>query len=222
MQAASRTMNSPITLLLADDHPFIRQSLRATIEGEPGLKVVAEAADGGTALELIQKLRPRVAILDIDMPKLDGFAVARTVRQQKLPVEIIFLTIHREDEFFKRALELDAKGYVTKDSAVTDILSAIHAVVAGQHYASPALASYLVAQRRKALAPRAQGLTCLSPTERRVLQLIAEYKTTKEIARALGVSPLTVKTHRQNICVKLELQGSHGLMKFALEHQGEL
>ena len=215
-------MQTDINIILADDHPFIRQGLRATIEREPNLKVLGEAGDGRTALALIQSLRPQVAILDIDMPEMDGFSVARQVRQQKLPVEIIFLSIHREEEFLNRALELDAKGYVTKDSAVSDIVSGIRAVVAGQHYVSPALASILVAQRRQTTAPRREGLASLSPTERQVLKLIAEYKTSKEIAETLGISPLTVKTHRQNICLKLDVQGNHGLMKFALEHQAEL
>lgn len=215
-------MKPEIHILLADDHPFIRQGLRATIEREPDLKVLAEAGDGRAALELIQQLRPQVAILDIDMPELDGFAVASHVRQQKQKLEIIFLTLHREEEFFNRALELDAKGYVTKDSATTDIISGIRAVAAGQHYVSPALASFLVAQRRQTVAPRPVGLAILSPTERQVLKLIAAYKTSKEIAEALGISPLTVKTHRQNICLKLDLQGNHSLMKFALEHQAEL
>lgn len=215
-------MQTDINIILADDHPFIRQGLRATIEREPRLKVLAEAGDGRTALALIQSLRPQVAILDIDMPEMDGFSVAQQVRRQKLPVEIIFLSFHREEEIFNRALELDAKGYVTKDSAVTDIVSGIRAVAAGQHYVSPALASILVAQRRQTAAPRREGLASLSPTERQVLKLIAEYKTSKEIAETLGISPLTVKTHRQNICLKLEVQGNHGLMKFALEHQAEL
>lgn len=215
-------MKSDIHILLADDHPFIRQGLRATIEREPDLKVLAEAGDGRTAVELIQRLRPRVAILDIDMPELDGFAVAHSVRQQKLPLEIIFLTLHREEEFFNRAMELDAKGYVTKDSATTDIISGIRAVAAGQHYVSPALASFLISQRRQPAGPPVQGLSSLSPTERQVLKLIADYKTSKEIADSLGISPLTVKTHRQNISIKLNLQGNHSLMKFALEHLAKL
>jgi DNA-binding NarL/FixJ family response regulator len=215
-------MNPEISIILADDHPFIRQGLRATIEREPRLKILAEAGDGQTALELIRTLRPQVAILDIDMPEMDGFAVASSARQQNLPVEIIFLTIHREKEYFNRALELDAKGYVTKDSAVTDIISSIRAVAAGQHYVSPALASFLVGRRRQSTMPRPLGLDLLSPAERQVLRLIAEYKTGKEIAEELGISPFTVKTHRQNICQKLELQGNHSLMKFALEHQPEL
>jgi len=215
-------METDINIILADDHPFIRQGLRATIEREPRLKVLAEAGDGRTALELIQSLRPQVAILDIDMPEMDGFSVAQQVRRQKLPVAIIFLSIHREEEFLNRALELDARGYVTKDSAVTDIVSGIRAVADGRHYVSPELASILVAQRRQTAVQRREGLASLSPTERQVLKLIAEYKTSKEIAETLGISPLTVKTHRQNICLKLDVQGAHGLMKFALEHQADL
>lgn len=215
-------MSNEINIILADDHPFIRQGLRATIELQPDMKILAEAGDGRTAIELIQRLQPQVAILDIDMPELDGFAVARNVRQLNLPLEIIFLTLHREEEFFNRALELDAKGYVTKDSATTDIISGIRAVAAGQHYVSPALASFLISQRRQTPAPSTPGGMALSPTERQVLTLIAEYKTNKEIAETLGISPLTVKTHRQNICLKFDLQGSHSLMKFALEHKSNL
>lgn len=215
-------MSNEISIILADDHPFIRQGVRSTIESVPGLRVLAEAGDGKSAVELILNLRPHVAVLDIDMPELDGFAVASMVRQQKLSLEIIFLTVHREEEFFNRALELDAKGYITKDSVVTDIVSGIRAVTAGQHYVSPALASFLLSQRRQTAAPSPQGVMALSPMERQVLKLIAGYKTNKEIAETLGISPLTVKTHRQNICLKLDLQGSHSLMRFALEHQTEL
>ena len=118
-------MSNEISIILADDHPFIRQGVRSTIESVPGLRVLAEAGDGKSAVELILNLRPHVAVLDIDMPELDGFAVASMVRQQKLSLEIIFLTVHREEEFFNRALELDAKGYITKDSVVTDIVSGI-------------------------------------------------------------------------------------------------
>lgn len=215
-------MNNEISIILADDHPFIRHGLKSTIEREPDMKVLADAGDGRTAVELIQTLRPQVAILDIDMPHLDGFAVAHTLRQLEIQIEIIFLTLHREEDFFNRSLELDAKGYVTKDSVTIEIISAIRAVVNGQHYVSPALASFLLLQRRETATPQLQGLNCLSPTERQVLKLIAEYRTSREIGITLGISPLTVKTHRQNICVKFDLQGNHGLMKFALEHQSEL
>jgi DNA-binding NarL/FixJ family response regulator len=185
------------------------------------MRILAETGDGGAAIEHVCRLRPRFAILDVDMPTQDGFAVARAIRAAALPVEIIFLTIHREPEFFEKALELGAKGYVTKDCAATDITCCIRAILRGEHYVSPALASYLVAERRRG-TPATGGLGSLSRSERQVLRLIGEYKTGKEIAAALGISPLTVKTHRQNIGQKLGLEGSHSLMKFALEHLSRL
>lgn len=217
-------MPDEIRLVIADDHPIFRQGLRQIIEREPGLKVVGETGDGQTALERIAALRPEIAIMDIDMPRLDGFAVTRALLKQQLPVEIIFLTIHGEEEFFNEALELGAKGYVLKDSAITDIVSSIRAVMSGQHYTSPALTSYLVSRRRPSAPPAKTRLSLdlLTPTERQILKLIAEYKTSKEIAQQLYISPHTVQTHRKNICLKLELQGSHALMKFALEHKSQL
>jgi DNA-binding NarL/FixJ family response regulator len=217
-------MFDEIRLIIADDHPIFRQGLRQVIEREPQLKVIGEAGDGQTALERIAALRPEIVILDIDMPRMDGFSVARALLKQQLAVEIIFLTIHSEEEFFTEALALGAKGYVLKDSAVTDIVSSIRAVMAGQHYTSPALTSYLVGHRRPSSSPAKTriSLDLLTPTEREILKLIAEYKTSKEIAELLYISPHTVQTHRKNICAKLELQGSHALMKFALDHKSSL
>lgn len=213
-----------IRLFIADDHPIFRQGLRQIIEREPGLKVIGEAGDGSTALERIVALRPDVAILDIDMPQMDGFSVARALLSQQPAVHIIFLTIHGEEEFFNEALALGAKGYILKDSAITDIVSSIRVVIAGQHYISPALTSYLVSHRRPLPLPAKTRLSLdlLTPAERHILKLIAEYQTNKEIAEQLSISPHTVHTHRKNICLKLELQGSHALMKFALEHKSQL
>jgi DNA-binding NarL/FixJ family response regulator len=194
------------------------------IEAHPGLTVVAEAADGRAALERLRELRPDVAVLDIDMPEMNGFAVARAARDEGIPAAVIFLTIHREGDLFEEALDVGALGYVLKDSATTDIVAGISAAAAGQHYTSPAMTSYLVGRNRRAAALRRQKPTLndLTPAERRVLQLIAVYKTSKEIADELGISYRTVETHRTNICTKLELHGSHALMKFALAHRTEL
>jgi DNA-binding NarL/FixJ family response regulator len=217
-------MNNEIEIVMADDHPIVRQGLRQTIEADEALKVVAEAGDGKTALAKIVQHQPAVAVLDIDMPEQDGFSVARAVRQQKLAVEIVFLTIHREEELFQAALDLGAKGYVLKDSAVTDIVAAIKAVAAGQHYISPQLSSYLLKRSQSAAALTASkpGLDSLTPTERRILKLIAEDKTSKEIAEMLFVSHRTVETHRTNISRKLELHGNLALVKFALENKAHL
>jgi DNA-binding NarL/FixJ family response regulator len=218
-------MPQAIRILIADDHPIVRQGLRQALEADPRFAIEAEASDGHTALEQMERLRPDIAVLDIDMPGLDGFALARAVRDRQLPIAIIFLTVHRDERFFAEALRLGTKGYVLKDSAVTDILSSVRAVAAGEHFTSPALTSYLVKQRQASTAPRrahAPGLDDLTATERRILALIADYKTSREIGEALHISYRTVQTHRTNICTKLELRGSHALMKFALDHKPEL
>ena len=216
-------MDQKHTIVVADDHPVFRQGLRQIIEAEPGFKIVGEAADGKQALDLVRKLKPTVVILDIAMPEQDGLSVVRSIRKENLSVEIIFLTMYRDESIFKSALDLDVKGYVLKDSAPNDIVSGIKAICCGEHYTSPLLTSYLV-KMRTAVAPDSErgqpsGLTELSPAERRVLDLIAEYKTSKEIADELCVSPRTVDSHRAHICQKLGLQGSHALMKFALQHR---
>lgn len=217
-------MDRDLRVLIADDHPLMRQGLRHAIETDPGLKVVGEAASGPAALEQIQTLRPAIAVLDIDMPDLDGFGVVRALRERHVAVDIIFLTVYRDERFFNEALALGAKGYVLKDAAASDIVTSIRAVAAGDHYTSPALTSYLVRRRhtaRSSSAGGAGGLAVLTPTERRVLALIADYKTSREIGEALHISYRTVQTHRANICTKLQLQGSHALMKFALDHKSE-
>jgi DNA-binding NarL/FixJ family response regulator len=212
------------TIVIADDHPVFRRGLRDIVEAEPGFTILGEASDGKHALELIYKLKPTLAILDISMPEQDGFSVVRSVREANLPVEIVFLTMYRDESIFKSALDLEVKGYVLKDSAPADIVSAIRAVCRGEHYTSPLLTSYLIKNARAGLTSVSdQGpcgaLTELSRAERRVLELIAEYKTSKEIADELCVSPRTIETHRAHISQKLGLHGSHALMKFALSHK---
>lgn len=217
-------MADEIRIVIADDHPIVRRGLRQAIESDEKLKVVAEADDGEAALRQIQELRPDVAVLDVEMPKLDGFGVARAVIGQRLAVEIIFLTMHKDEDIFNAAMDAGVKGYVLKDSAVSDIGGSIRAVSAGQSYISPQLSTYLLQRGRRAasLVRQRPALSQLTPTERRILKLIAENKTSREIAGELFVSPRTVENHRANICAKLELHGAHALLKFALEHRSEL
>lgn len=209
-----------VRVLIADDHALLRHGLRQVIEAAEEMKVVCEANNGRDALEQARSLRPDVAILDVDMPVLDGFGAARAMRQLEPRVEVIFLTVHRERDLLSEALELGAKGYVLKDSAISDIISAVRAVAAGQHYTSPALISHLVDRgSRSTKDTQAAGIQSLTQTERRILKLIAEYKTSKQIADELFVSHRTVQTHRTNICQKLNLEGNHALMKFALANK---
>ncbi len=213
-----------IRIVMADDHPIVRQGLRQMIETDKNLSIVAEAGDGQTALELIEKHQPDVTVLDIDMPKMDGFAVVRELQKRRINVEIVFLTMHSEEEIFQAAMDLGVKGYVLKDSAVTDIVSSIKSVAAQRPFLSPALSALLLNRRRRAedFEREQPGLHLLTPTEKRVLKLIAEDKTSKEIGEELFISYRTVETHRANISRKLDLRGSLALVKFAVTHKSEL
>jgi DNA-binding NarL/FixJ family response regulator len=217
-------MDHEIRVIIADDHPLLRRGLRSTIEGDPGLLVVAEAADGESALAEIERLKPAVAVLDVDMPKIDGFGVAREIRKRKLSLEIIFLTIHGEEDLFETAMGLSAKGYLLKDSALTEITKALRAVAAGEHYVTPSLAAHAFHRSRRTedFAKRQPGLQTLTPTERRILSMVAEGHSSKSIATELFIHYRTVENHRNNICQKLELRGPNALFKFAVQHRSEL
>jgi len=183
-----------------------------------------EAADGEQAWRLIQKLQPTVAVLDIHMPKRSGIQLGHLWSQQRLSVELIMLTMDAEEALLNEALNLGVKGYLLKETAVTDLLQAIHRVAGGDCYISPALSGALVRRlaAREALQEQKQGLAKLTSTERQILKLIAEDRTSKEIAELLACSVRTVETHRQNISHKLELSGSHSLLRFAFDHKAQL
>lgn len=217
-------MENEIRILIADDHPLMRQGLRQVIEIEPHLKVVGEAGNGSEALAMIEELQPDAAILDVDMPHQDGFQVARALAAKKNQAAIIFLTIHSEEQMFHAALDLGAKGYVLKDSAIDDIVTAINEAVAGRAFTSLPMTTYFTRRQNYNQVPDEQqsGLSQLTPTEYRILKLLADYKTNKDIAEELSVSPRTVETHRARICQKLNLQGSHALMKFAVQYKSLL
>ena len=208
-------MGNEIRVLIADDHPIFRQGLRLIIDAQRELTVVAEASDGGEALERLQKGDISVAVLDVTMPVKDGFAVAREARERRLAADLVFLTMHKDEHYLNAALDVGVRGYVLKDNATTEIVDG--------EYISPTLSSLLIRRRTRAasLAEQKPALEQLTLAERRILRLIADGLTSREIAGQLGIGVRTVEHHRNNVAVKLELRGSHALTKFALKHQSD-
>ena len=217
-------MSEPIRVVIADDHPIVRSGLKREIERQPGCLVVGEAGDGVAALELIRRTRPDVAVIDLDMPGLDGFGVARAINAERLGVALLFLTMHDGEDMFHGAMQLGARGYILKDTAVTELVQGIRTVAGGQPYVSGSLVPYLMQRRSRAdaLAHERPGLGNLTASERRILAMVAEGRSSRQIAEALFIHHRTVENHRTNICQKLGLSGPHALLKFALAHRHEL
>jgi DNA-binding NarL/FixJ family response regulator len=214
--------SDPITIVIADDHPIFLRGLRSMLESGPGLRVVGEAHDGAAAWLQIQNLKPAVAILDLDMPQLNGLQVARRVARHQVPVRLVMLTMHRTEDLFREAIELGVLGYLLKDDMAADVIQCIKAVTSGQHFIAPGLSSWLVRPRSPSGESGPPGLADLSPTQREVVNLISRGMTSKEIAAELGISYRTVENHRFRIAEKLGLKGSNSLLRFALERKTKL
>lgn len=216
-------MGEVIRVVIADDHPVVRKGLCFVLQEDSGLEIVAEASDGESALAQIVRLTPDVAVLDVDMPKLDGFGVAREASKRELATRLIFLTLHAEEDMFQAAMELGIQGYLLKDSAMLEIVAAIKAVAAGRPYLSSDMTARLLQKREPVQAALGEGpATSLTPTERRILLLIGEGQSSKEIGTALSIHYRTVENHRTNICRKLGLEGSNALLRFALQNKSLL
>jgi DNA-binding NarL/FixJ family response regulator len=214
-------MPDEISIVLADDHPVVRKGLKLSIEEDSRLKVVAEAGDGEAALALIKELNPQLALLDIDMPKLGGLGVAKEVTRLGLKTKIIFLSFHKDEEFFRSAIEMGGRGYLLKDSAMEEIVTAVHTVIAGQVYMSSAITLQLLRGADASKPAEEVSLTRdLTTSERRILKLIADGLSSKEIGDELSIHYRTVENHRTNICRKLGIEGANALLRFAAQHKG--
>jgi len=202
----------PIQILLADDHQIVRQGLKAMLEHE-GFKIVGEAGDGREAVRLAEATHPDVAILDLAMPALNGLDAAREILRASNRVKAILLTMHTDEPYVLEALRAGISGYVLKTQATLDLVQAIREVTRGAIYLSPGVSRAVVdAYRNKSDLPPDP----LSPREREVLQLVAEGKTTKEVAALLGVSVKTAESHRTRIMSKLGIHETAGLVRYAI------
>lgn len=217
-------MSKATTIIIADDHPIFRRGLRDVVREATSVRLLGEAGDGMEALRLMEEQRPQVAVLDHDMPRLNGLQVAQAARRQGLAVGLVMLTMFKEERLFNEAMDAGFLGYVLKENAASDLIDCIQAVAAGRAFISPVLSPFLLQRgaRTASLARERPGLDQLTPAERRVLKLIAADFTSKEIAQQLGLSFHTVENHRSHICAKLGLSGSHSLLKFAYENKSSL
>ncbi len=213
-----------IQILVADDHPIFRKGLIRTIEAHPSFNIIAEANDGVQALNKIKELKPDIAILDISMPKMSGLEIVKKIRNLNLDVKIIILTMYSDEEFFNQAIELDIKGYISKENAGEDLITALERVSNGGSYISPLLSDYVIKleRERRFLVKTKPSLNKLTPTERQILKHLSENKSSKQIAEKLFISYKTVENHRTNIRDKLNLKGLNALLKFAIENKSKL
>lgn len=217
-------MNSEVKIFLADDHPIFREGLIKIIQQEKKFKVCNCSGDGNSALEIIRREKPDVAVLDISMPGLSGLEIARHILNEGLPTLPIILTMYNEEEYLDEAMENEVRGYLLKDSTSIEIVDCIKTIIQGGYYISSELTDYLI-KNKKTKTPKAEvleKLESLTPAERQIVKLLSQNKTSSQIAEDLFISHRTVQNHRMNISHKLGLSGHNKLLLFAIEHKSLL
>ncbi|MEP7355071.1 MAG: response regulator transcription factor [Acidobacteriota bacterium] len=207
-----------IRILLADDHAVMRSGLRALLQQQADFEVVAEASDGREAVALAESTRPDVAVMDLTMPNLNGTEASRQITAKYPNVAVVILTMHSDEAYVLRALKAGARGYLLKESAEAELISAIRAVQQGKAFFSPAVSKVLVQDYVRQLQDKdiEDSYELLTPREREILQLIAEGKSNKDVANLLNLSVYTVETHRGNILEKLGLHTVPELILYAV------
>ena len=206
-----------VRIVLVDDHAIVRDGLRALLEKQTGMQVVAEAEDGKAAIKAALTLKPDVVIMDASMPGLNGIEATRRINAKLPGVHIICLSMHAENRFISAMLEAGASAYLLKDCAGEELVQAIHAVQKGQIYISPSI-GHVVAEHFKAGNDNTENsvFSTLSSKERTVLQLLAEGHTTRDIGERLNISVKTVASHREHLMQKLDINSIAGLTKYAI------
>jgi DNA-binding NarL/FixJ family response regulator len=207
-----------IRVIVADDHTIIRSGLKALLDREPDIEVVAEAADGRQAVQKAQELLPEVVLLDIAMPNLNGIEAARQIAAKHERMGIIILSMHSDESYVLKALKAGARGYLLKDSSESDVMNAVRAVNAGKAYFSPEISRLMADDYLRQMQQRGveDSYELLTSREREILQMLAEGKSNKDVANLLNLSLHTVETHRGNILQKLNLHSVPELILYAV------
>jgi len=205
-------------VLLADDHAILRSGLRLLLEREPDLRVTGEAVDGREAIDWLSREEADVVVMDVGLPGLNGMEATDQITRKYPQVRVVVLSMHRDETYVLRCLRAGARGYVLKESAETELIAAIRAVIAGRSFFSPKVSRVLQAEHVERLQRegREDSFELLTPREREVLQLVAEGNSNKEIAGLLFLSVMTVETHRKKILEKLGLHGTADLILYAV------
>lgn len=217
-QNQSRAMNNAIRILLCDDHLLIRASLKSLIGEFPGIEVVGEAGDGREALEHVAKLRPNVVVMDIAMPGLNGLEATRRLVKDHPQVRVVMLSMHADESHVLQALRAGASGYVLKGSAPRELEMAIEAVARGEIFLSPAISKHVIDVYLNRAEGHTNSLDLLTPRQREILQLIAEGKSSKQIAQLLDASVKTIESHRASLMERLDIHDVAGLVRYAIRH----
>lgn len=206
-----------IKILVADDHQLVREGLRSLLENEPDLEVAGEAETGRKAVQLVRSLKPDLIIMDVSMPDLNGIEATRHIISECPEAKVLALSMHSDRRFVADILKAGASGYLLKDCAFEELVSAIRAVVIGQTYMSPGITGPVIQDYLRRLSdPDHSAASLLTPREREVLQLLAEGQTTKQMAGRLNVSVKTVETHRRRLMEKLRIFSVAELTKYAI------
>lgn len=210
------------SVIIADDHPIFRSGIREELSNIKSLELLGEAKDGTEAYGLILAHRPALAILDLEMPLLSGLDVCRKVLSEKAETQFIILTMHKEKHFFQAAMEAGVRGYLLKDNAIQDLVRCVEKVCAGGIYVSPEIDHFLTVHTEHHQHKEVQAAhALLSPTEKVILKIISEGKSSADIAELLFISVHTVDNHRANMTKKLGLEGKNSLLKFAIQYKGQ-
>ncbi|HET7078922.1 MAG TPA: response regulator transcription factor [Chloroflexia bacterium] len=206
---------STIRVLVVEDHTLVRAGMRALLRNIPGVEVVAEAGDGHTALRLIEQYRPDVVLMDIALPGLNGLDTLVEAKQYP-GTHVIILSMHANDEYVRRALQAGAVGYLLKGSDPPELELAVRAGARGDFYLSPAVSKHVVAGYVRHADDERNSVEQLTPRQRQILQLIAEGRTTQEIATILTIGTKTVETHRAHLMERLDIHDVAGLVRYAI------